>query len=60
MLSRASALLACALLGATTADNGLQKAILDNNPAMVNIALKSGDKVNAANPTSGDTPLLGH
>lgn len=36
----------------------LLKAIDDNNAAMINIALKSGEKVNEPGPDDGETPLV--
>lgn len=47
--------LAAPACGANNRD--LLRAIRDNNPAMVNIALKAGDRHSAVDD-SGDTPLL--
>ena len=53
-------LVASALTVADAINKELLRAIKDNNPSMVNIALKSGPSkaVNDVDEESGDTPLL--
>ena len=45
------------LLATVAANKELDKAIEDNNAAMVNLALKSGAKANSVDD-DGETPLL--
>lgn len=56
-MAQALHLLFVAAAAAAAANSGLDKAIEDNNMAMVNLALKSGAKVNAVSD-DGDTALL--